>query len=149
MLTINLNFLSQWKIRNESKPRTNMGDSIHNFRSICTRFLLKIKNDNMSKNEMILYYSWCMICAKHLSFVPIKIVWFRHFLLMCLYLAIIMSNNVYVCKGYCLASVSTIYRLDFRTSLYFFVDHIVSLFLHFVLAVELSILVLFTASEFP
>ena len=71
MLTINLNFLCQWKIRNESKPGTNMGDSIHNFRSICTRFLLKIKNDNMSKNEMILYYSLCMICAKHLSFVPI------------------------------------------------------------------------------
>ena len=122
MLTINLYFLCQWKIRNESKPRTNMGDSIHNFRSICTRFLLKIKNDNMSKNEMILYYSLCMICAKHLSFVPIKIVWFRHFLLKCLYRAIIMSNNVYVCKWYCFASVFTIDRLDFGPVLGFLWD---------------------------
>jgi hypothetical protein len=66
----------------------------------------------------IIHYVWFV---QNIFLLCPYIVWFRHFLLMWLYLAIIISNNVYVCKGYCLASVSTIYRLDFRTSLYFFV----------------------------
>ena len=66
----------------------------------------------------IIHYVWFV---QNIFLLCPYIVWFRHFLLMCLYLAIIMSNNVYVCKGYCLASVSTIYRLDFGTNLYFFV----------------------------